>query len=220
MGIRIFHFSQTFDQEDTMPFEMPALPYAFDALEPVIDARTVEIHYTKHHATHLKNFNATLEKYPDFFKSTPEAVIANLSKVPEDVRMAVKNNGGGFINHALYWSVMGPQKGGEPKDKLGAAIQKTFGDFSAFKAEFEKAGLTRFGSGYAWLSRKSDGSLLVHSTPNQDSPLTEGLYPIIVADVWEHAYYLNYLNRRADYLAAWWALVNWDEAENRFVNGK
>ncbi len=199
-----------------MPFEMIPLAYALDALEPYIDARTVEIHYTKHHATYLKNFNSALEKYPEFFDKTPEAIIADLGLAPEEIRTAVRNNGGGFVNHNLYWASMMPGAGGEPQGKLGEAISKSFGSFEAFKELMEKTGLGRFGSGYAWLSRKPDGGLMVHSTANQDSPLTEGLTPLLVVDVWEHAYYLNYQNRRADYLKEWWNLVDWKAAARRF----
>jgi len=203
-----------------MAFELPALPYAFNALETAIDALTVEIHYTKHHATYLKNLNTAFEKYPVYFNQPIEKTLADLNNVPEDIRTAVRNNGGGYYNHIIYWNVMGPNAGGEPKGKLGAAIASTFGSFAAFKQEIEKAGLGRFGSGWAWLSKKADGSLLVHSTPNQDTPLADGLFPVIGVDVWEHAYYLKYQNRRADYLSNWWNVVNWEEAERRFVTGR
>lgn len=202
-----------------MPFEMPPLPYDFAALEPVIDARTVEIHYTKHHATYLKNFNAALEKAPELAGKTVDEILADLSKVPEEIRSAVRNNGGGFYNHNVYWASMLPGKGGAPAGRIGPAIDAAFGSFTAFKEAFEKAGLGRFGSGYAWLSKKADGSLLLHSTANQDCPLSEGLVPLLVVDVWEHAYYLHYQNRRADYLAAWWDLVNWDVVNSRFTPG-
>jgi len=200
-----------------MAFEMVSLPYAFDALEPVIDARTVEIHYTKHHATYLKNCNAAIEKYPDLARLTIEEVLSDLNRIPEDIRTAVRNNGGGFYNHNIYWASMAPNAGGSPSGKLAVAIQATFGGVDALKKEMEKAGLTRFGSGYAWLSARKGGILTVHSTANQDCPLSEGLIPLIVVDVWEHAYYLNYQNRRADYLAAWWDVVNWQEAEHRYL---
>jgi Fe-Mn family superoxide dismutase len=198
-----------------MTFELPPLKFKFDALEPTIDAKTVEIHYTKHHATYLKNLNAALEKHPELNGKTIEQLLGDLDKVPEDIRTAVRNNGGGYYNHIIYWDGMGP-KGGEPKGKLAEAIKKAFGDFAAFKAEMEKAGLGRFGSGYAWLSKKPDGSILIHSTANQDSPLAEGLTPLLTVDVWEHAYYLNYQNRRADYLAAFWKVVDWSAVEKRF----
>jgi superoxide dismutase, Fe-Mn family len=203
-----------------MSFELPALPYSYIALEPAIDAMTLEIHYTKHHATYLKNLNAALDKYPDIYaKSMSIAqILSDLSKVPEDIRTAVRNNGGGYYNHILYWSNMGPNAGGEPQGDLATAINASFGNFAAFKQEVEKAGMGRFGSGWAWLSRKKDGSLMVHSTPNQDCPLSEGHVPLLGVDVWEHAYYLKYQNRRADYLANWWSVVNWDEVGRRFAN--
>lgn len=203
-----------------MAFELPPLPYSFDALEPAIDARTVEIHYTKHQATYLKNFNAALDKFPDLFGKTPEEILRNLQSVPEPIRTAVRNNGGGFVNHNLYWACMRPNASGEPKGELARAIPETFGSFPSFKEEFEKAGIGRFGSGYAWLSRNTEGKLIIHSTPNQDSPLTAGLIPLLVVDVWEHAYYLKYQNRRAEYLTNWWDLVNWDEVENRFISSR
>lgn len=199
-----------------MAFELPPLKYAFNALEPVIDARTVEIHHDKHHATYLKNLNAALENFPDLAASPLEKILIELNKVPEQIRTAVKNNGGGVYNHNLYWAAMRPGKEEKPGSSLLAAIERTFGSYDQFKADFEKAGLTRFGSGYAWLSLNSEKKLIIHSTANQDCPLTDGLKPILVVDVWEHAYYLNYQNRRADYLSAWWALVDWSEAEKRF----
>jgi len=203
-----------------MPYELPALPYALDALEPWIDARTVEIHYGKHHQTYLSNTNKALEAHPELFAFSIEDLLRDLNRVPEAIRTAVKNNGGGVYNHNIYWQGLGPNCGGEPVGKLAEAIQATFGDFTTFKAEFEKAGLTRFGSGYAWLSRRADGSLLIHSTANQDCPLSERLYPILTVDVWEHAYYLKYQNRRAEYLSIWWNLVNWKQADERFTHGK
>jgi superoxide dismutase, Fe-Mn family len=200
-----------------MAFELPPLPYPYDGLEPHIDARTVEIHYTKHHATYLKNLNAALEKHPEFFNQTIESILSTLDKIPEDIRTIVKNNGGGYHNHNLYWENMGPGQGGQPHGKVKTAIDSTFGNFNAFKEQLEKTGVGRLGSGYAWLSKKADGSLLVHATLNQDSPLSEGLKPLLVVDVWEHAYYLKYQNRRAEYLTNWWNLVNWDVVEKRFT---
>ena len=199
-----------------MTFELASLNYAYDSLEPIIDAKTVEIHYSKHHATYTKNLNAALEKYPDLSRLSIEQILSDLNKIPEDIRTAVRNNGGGFYNHTIYWQSMGPNKGGEPVGELSKAINSSFDSFSAFKEGIEKAGLGRFGSGYAWLSKKTDGSLLIHSTANQDCPLSEGLKPLLVVDVWEHAYYLKYQNRRADYLSSWWNLVNWEEAEKRY----
>ncbi|HPS41797.1 MAG TPA: superoxide dismutase [Anaerolineaceae bacterium] len=200
-----------------MPFVIPDLRYAFDALEPVIDARTVEIHYTKHHATYLKNLNTALEKYPQFFDMELKDILRDLSAVPEDIRTVVRNNGGGVYNHNVYWTSLAPTGSGAPKGKLAEAIDKTFGGFDAFKVEFEKSGLGRFGSGYAWLSLKPDKSLVIHSTANQDSPVMDGWEPIFVVDVWEHAYYLKYQNRRAEYLANIWGLINWEEAEIRYL---
>jgi len=203
-----------------MPFEMPPLPYELAALEPIIDAQTVEIHYTKHHATYLKNFNAALEKHPQLGDWTVEKILADLNQIPEDIRTAVRNNGGGFYNHNIYWGSMGPGAGGSPVGMIGAAIEAAFGTFPAFKEAFEKAGTGRFGSGYAWLSKKPDGNLILHSTANQDSPLSEGLIPLLVVDVWEHAYYLKYQNRRPEYLSQWWNVVNWDEVARRFDGGR
>lgn len=200
-----------------MAFELPALPYAFDALEPYIDAKTVEIHYTKHHATYLKNLNTAIEKYPEFFDWELEKVVSHLDRIPEDIRTAVRNNGGGVFNHNIYWfNLCPPTEDNQPTGRVAQAINKAFGDFTAFKAEFEKAGLGRFGSGYAWLSAKPDGALVLHSTPNQDSPVQEGLIPLLVVDVWEHAYYLKYQNRRAEYLANFWYIIDWKEVENRY----
>lgn len=200
-----------------MAFELPALPYSFDALEPVIDARTVEIHYTKHHATYLKNTNAAIEKHPEFFDWTLEKILSNLDQIPEDIRTALRNNGGGVFNHNIYWFNLAPaSSAAEPSGKIAEAINRKFGDLASFKAEYEKAGLGRFGSGYAWLSAKPDGELVLHSTANQDSPLQEGLIPLLVVDVWEHAYYLKYQNRRAEYLGNFWNIVNWNEVEKRY----
>jgi Fe-Mn family superoxide dismutase len=199
-----------------MAFELPPMKYSFDALEPVIDARTVEIHHDKHQATYLKNLNTALENFPDIAALPLEKILAEITKIPDQVRTAVKNNGGGVYNHNLYWAAMRPGKEEKPGPLLLAAIEKTFSSFEQFKTDFEKAGLTRFGSGYAWLSMNVERKLIIHSTANQDCPISEGLKPILVVDVWEHAYYLNYQNRRADYLSAWWSLVDWQEAEKRF----
>lgn len=201
-----------------MAFDVPALAYSMDSLEPIIDARTVEIHFTKHHATYLKNLNAAIEKHPELFKWSLETLLANLEQIPEDIRVAVRNNGGGVYNHNLYWASMAPAQTAEPVGMLANAIKIAFGSFENFKSEFEKAALARFGSGYCWLSKKLDGEIIIHTTANQDCPLQENLKPIIVVDVWEHAYYLKYQNRRADYLTAWWSVVNWNYAENNFSN--
>lgn len=199
-----------------MTFELSKLSYAFDALEPHIDSRTMEIHYGKHYQAYTNNLNAAIEKHPDLAGTSAEDLLSDLNSLPEDIRMAVRNNGGGFVNHNLFWASMSPDGGGDPSGPLADAINAAFGDFSAFKDAFSKAGMTRFGSGWAWLSKKSDGGLAVSSTPNQDNPLSEGLTPLLGLDVWEHAYYLNYQNRRGDYIAAWWNTVNWSEVSNRF----
>jgi Fe-Mn family superoxide dismutase len=203
--------------EAKMAFELPALPYAYNALEPVIDALTVEIHYSKHHATYAKNLNSSLEKYPQIQSKPLEEILSNLSTVPEESRTAVKNNGGGYYNHIQYWESFSPTGLKEPKGKLAEAITKYFGNFQTVKEQLEKAGLTRFGSGWAWLSKKPNGELIIHSTANQDSPLSEGLIPLLALDVWEHAYYLKYQNRRADYLAALWQIVDWGKVEKKYL---
>ncbi|MCH8830527.1 MAG: superoxide dismutase [Planctomycetes bacterium] len=202
-----------------MAYELPALPYAFDALEPHIDARTMEIHHTKHHQAYISKVNAALEGHADLAAKTIEDLICGLATVPEEIRGAVRNNGGGHANHSLFWTVMSPDGGGEPSGELGDAITSTFSSFDNFKTEFGNAGATRFGSGWAWLSVNS-GSLVVESTANQDSPLSQGRTPILGLDVWEHAYYLNYQNRRPDYIAAFWNVVNWDEVASRFAAAK
>ncbi|MEC8895699.1 MAG: superoxide dismutase [Planctomycetota bacterium] len=198
-----------------MAYELPALPYAHDALEPHIDAQTMEIHHGKHHQAYINNVNAALEGNEELAGKSVEDLVSDLGSVPEDIRGAVRNNGGGHANHSLFWSVMGPGKGGEPGGELGAAIGATFGSFDAFKEAFAKAGATRFGSGWAWLVVDGD-SLAVTSTANQDSPLMEGQTPLLGLDVWEHAYYLNYQNRRPDYIAAFWNVVDWDAVAARF----
>lgn len=205
------------EMEDDMAFELTPLKYALDALEPIIDAQTVDIHFNKHHATYLKNLNATIEKHPQFFEWTLEKLLGNLEVLPDDIRLAVRNMGGGVYNHNIYWAGMAPGQSGQPVGSLATALLKTFGSFEQFKADFEKTSLARFGSGYCWLSKNPDNNLVIHSTANQDSPLQEGLHPILVVDVWEHAYYLKYQNRRGDYLANWWSLVNWHEADTRFA---
>ena len=192
-----------------MAHELPPLPYAHDALEPHIDARTMEIHHGKHHNAYVTNLNNALAGHDDLASKSIEELIANLDAVPEDIRGAVRNNGGGHANHSLFWTVMGPGKGGEPTDALADAIVSAFGSFDDFKSQFTTAGGTRFGSGWAWLV-DNGGALEVMSTPNQDSPLTEGKKPLLGLDVWEHAYYLNYQNRRPDYMAAFWNVVDWD----------
>ncbi len=196
-----------------MSVSLPDLSYSSEALEPHIDKATMEIHHGKHHAAYVANLNKAIESTPELEGKSLEELLANhCSAVPENVRTAVRNNGGGHSNHSLFWQIMGPGKGGEPVGKLGEAIKSSFGGFEAFKEKFAAAGMTRFGSGWAWLLK----DLQVVSTANQDSPLMEGKIPIIGLDVWEHAYYLNYQNRRADYINAWWNVVDWEAAEERF----
>ena len=198
-----------------MPYTLPPLPYAANALEPHIDARTMEIHHGKHHQAYITNVNNAIAG-TEFDNVPVEKLIADLSKVPENIRPVVRNNGGGHANHTLFWTVMGPGAGGAPTGDLAAAITAACGSFDQFKEQFAKAGATRFGSGWAWLSA-SGGKLSVESTPNQDSPLMEGRTPVLGLDVWEHAYYLNYQNRRPDYIAAFWNVVNWNEVARRFA---
>lgn len=192
-------------------FELPALPYDFAALEPHIDGKTMEIHHGKHHAAYVNNLNTALEKHPDLQSKGAEDLIRNLNSVPEDIRTTVRNNAGGHVNHSMFWHLMAPHAGGEPTGALAQAINTAFGDFTAFKDQFSKAAMGRFGSGWAWLVKDSAGAVKIISTANQDNPLMEGHTPILGVDVWEHAYYLKYQNRRADYLAAWWNVVNWAE---------
>jgi Fe-Mn family superoxide dismutase len=203
-----------------MPHQLPELPYGYDALEPFIDKETMTLHHDKHHATYVNNLNAALEKHPELSGKSAEDLIRDLASVPEDIRTAVRNNGGGHVNHSMFWIIIGPNQGGEPTGALGDAIKSTFGDFETFKKNFNEAGVKQFGSGWAWLVRGSDGKLQMTSTPNQDNPMTQGMYPILGNDVWEHAYYLKYQNRRADYLTAWWNVVNWNEIAKRFATGK
>jgi Fe-Mn family superoxide dismutase len=203
-----------------MPFTLPALPYAHDALEPHIDKMTMEIHHGKHHNAYVTNLNKALESAPNLASKSIEELLANnCAIVPEAIRTAVRNNGGGHINHSMFWQIMGPGKGGSPVGNLASAINAAFGSFDAFKEKVNAAGATRFGSGWAWLLKSGSG-LEITSTANQDSPVMEGKFPVIGVDVWEHAYYLKYQNRRPDYLNAWWSVVNWQEAEKRFNAGK
>ena len=202
-----------------MSYTLPSLPYAFDALEPHIDARTMEIHHGKHHAAYIANVNKALEGHAALAAMDVDDLMRHLDQVPEGIRTAVRNNGGGHSNHSLFWTVMGPGKGGAPSGDLAAAIDAAFESFDSFKAKFAAAGATRFGSGWAWLSVDA-GKLVVESTPNQDTPLMEGRTPILGLDVWEHAYYLNYQNRRPDYIGAFWNVVNWDEVARRFAAAK
>jgi Fe-Mn family superoxide dismutase len=199
-----------------MPFTLPPLPYAFDALEPYVDKMTMEIHHGKHHGTYVSNLNKALESAPGLAgKSVEELLANNLSLVPENIRTAVRNNGGGHLNHSMFWQIMAPQAGGQPSGHLAEALQSTFGSFAQFQEKFTAAALGRFGSGWAWLAAQG-GKLDIYSTANQDSPVIEGKYPVMGLDVWEHAYYLKYQNRRAEYITAWWKVVNWAEIEKRF----
>lgn len=200
-----------------MTFVLPELPYGYDALEPHIDARTMEIHHSKHHAGYVANLNKALEGFDEFEGKSVESILAELKSVPDEIRVAVRNNGGGHANHSLFWKVMGPGGGGEPGGAFGGTIANAFNSFAEFKEKFSKAGATRFGSGWAWLAVGEGGGLVVLSTPNQDTPLSEGVTPILGLDVWEHAYYLNYQNRRADYIAAWWNVINWEQVEANYA---
>lgn len=202
-----------------MAYTLPDLPYAYDALEPNIDARTMEIHHTKHHQGYTNKVNAALEGH-DFADLDIEEVLGRIDELPADKKQAVINNGGGYANHKLFWTILSPEGGGNPEGDLAAAINDTFGSFDAFKEEFSNAAGGRFGSGWAWLSVDSDGNLKVHSTANQDSPLMEGLTPILGLDVWEHAYYLNYQNRRPDYISSFWNVVNWDQVAEYYQSAK
>jgi len=195
-----------------MTYQLPALPYRYDALEPYIDAVTMELHHGKHHGGYVAALNKLLEAHPKFAEKPLEEIISDISMLPEDIRQGVRNNGGGHLNHSLFWHIMGPGRGGEPDGVLRHAINSTFGEFTHFKDELVKAALTRFGSGWAWLCLDYKGKLEIITTPNQDSPIMLGYRPVVGVDVWEHAYYLRYQNRRAEYLAAWWNVVNWEKA--------
>jgi Fe-Mn family superoxide dismutase len=199
-----------------MAFTLPPLGYDYAALEPHIDARTMEIHHTKHHQTYVTNLNAAVEKAPELQDKTLEWLLQNLSSVPEAVRNAVRNNGGGHWNHSFFWQIIGPKAGGDPTGSVADAIKSSFGDFSKLKEQVNASGLARFGSGWAWVVADKGGKLTIESTPNQDTPVSDKKTPILGVDVWEHAYYLKYQNRRADYLAAWWNVVNWVEVTKRF----
>jgi superoxide dismutase, Fe-Mn family len=207
--------SQTTPPGNTV-YSVPPLPYAYDALEPHIDQATMQFHHDKHHAAYVKNLNAALDKHPELKSKPVEEMLRNLNSVPTDIRKIVRNNGGGHVNHSMFWQIMKPQGGGEPTGAIAKAINQSFGSFAAFKKQFNEAGVSRFGSGWVWLVRNND-KLEITTTANQDSPLSEGKYPIMGNDVWEHAYYLKYQNRRTDYLDAWWNVLNWDEINKRFA---
>jgi superoxide dismutase, Fe-Mn family len=198
-----------------MPHEVPPLPYAYNALEPHIDEQTMRLHHDKHHAAYVTGLNGALEKYPDLQKKSVEELLKGINTVPDDIKTAVRNHGGGHSNHTMFWEIMGPGKGGEPTGAVGDAIKSSFGSVDAFKEQFEKAGVGRFGSGWAWLI-DAGGKLTIESSANQDSPLMEGKKIVLGNDVWEHAYYLKYQNRRVEYLKAWWNVVNWDAVNKRF----
>ncbi len=204
-----------------MPFTLPPLPYAFDALEPHIDARTMEIHHDKHHAAYVTNVNKAIEPVSGLGNLSVEQLLADhCAAVPENIRTAVRNNGGGHVNHTMFWQIMAPHAGGQPSGQVAEAIHSTFGGFDKLKELFDQAAMTRFGSGWAWLVKNANGKLEITSTANQDSPIMEGKYPVMGLDVWEHAYYLKYQNRRAEYVSAWWSVVNWPEVDKRFRAGK
>jgi len=204
-----------------MPFTLPPLPYATDALEPYIDTLTMEIHHGKHHGAYVTNVNKALESAPELAGLSIEDLLAgNLAKVPEAIKTAVRNHGGGHANHTMFWQIMGPNAGGAPSGNLAEAINSAFSNFDNFKEQFTAAAMGRFGSGWAWLTRDASGKLEIYSTANQDSPIMEGKFPVMGLDVWEHAYYLKYQNRRNEYVAAWWNVVNWKEIERRFAEGR
>lgn len=198
-------------------FSLPPLAYAYNALEPHIDERTMKIHHDLHHGAYVKNLNAALEKYPQLKGKSIEALISELNAIPENIRMVVRNNGGGHANHSMFWEIMGPNAGGEPTGALADALKTSFGSFADFKKQFNEAGMKRFGSGWVWLIRHKTGKLEITTTPNQDSPIMENDFPIMGNDLWEHAYYLLYQNKRADYLNAWWNVVNWSAVSKRYT---
>ncbi|HYX50909.1 MAG TPA: superoxide dismutase [Ktedonobacteraceae bacterium] len=203
-----------------MAFQLPPLPYDYNALEPYIDTQTMQLHHDKHHQAYVTNLNNALQSQEQLASMSVDDLMRNISQVPDNIRTAVQNNGGGHSNHSMFWTIMKPNGGGEPTGELASAIQQTFGSFDAFKTAFNDAGTKRFGSGWAWLVLDSSGKLQVISTANQDSPLMNGMYPVMGNDVWEHAYYLKYQNRRPEYLNAWWNVVNWDEVAHRYSQGR
>ena len=202
-----------------MAFELPPLPYDYAALEPTIDEATMKLHHDKHHQTYVTNLNGAMEKHPELASKSPEELIKDIASLPEDVRKVIQNNGGGHVNHTMFWEIMGPKSGGDPTGLIADQIKQDFGDFETFKKEFNTKTAAQFGSGWGWLVFKG-GKLEITTTPNQDNPISQGLYPILGNDVWEHAYYLKYNNRRPDYLAAWWSVVNWEAVNKRFEHAK
>jgi Fe-Mn family superoxide dismutase len=203
-----------------MAHQLAPLPYSYDALEPFIDTQTMQLHHDKHHAAYVNNLNGAIEKYADLQSKSVEELVKMLDSVPEDIRATIRNNAGGDVNHTMFWQIMKPNGGGEPTGDLASAIDSTFGTFDTFKQQFNDAGVKRFGSGWVWLVKNNQGNLQITSTANQDSPLSEGYYPIMGNDVWEHAYYLKYQNRRPEYLNAWWNVINWDEINRRFAESQ
>jgi Fe-Mn family superoxide dismutase len=203
-----------------MAFEVPALPYDYNALEPYIDEQTMHLHHDKHHQAYVTNLNNAIQGQGQFESMAVEDLVRNINTVPEGIRTAVRNNAGGHVNHSMFWAIMKPNGGGEPTGELASAISSAFGSFDAFKTQFNDAGAKRFGSGWVWLAMDNSGKLSVTSTANQDSPMMDGLFPVMGNDVWEHAYYLKYQNRRPEYLAAWWNVVNWDEIARRYQQAK
>jgi superoxide dismutase, Fe-Mn family len=203
-----------------MAHELPPLPYDYTALEPYIDEKTMHLHHDMHHGTYVKNLNAALEKYSNLQSKSPEELLRDLNAIPEDIRTTVRNNGGGHVNHTMFWKIMRPKGGGDPSGPIADVIKKSFGSFKDFQTKFNDTGTKVFGSGWVWLAGKSSGEVQIVTTPNQDNPISQGLFPIMGNDVWEHAYYLKYNNRRAEYLQAWWNVVNWDEINKRLETFK
>ncbi|HEU5334498.1 MAG TPA: superoxide dismutase [Terriglobales bacterium] len=203
-----------------MAHELPPLPYDYSALEPYIDSQTMHLHHDGHHAAYVKNLNAALEKHPDLQKKSADELLRNINTVPEDIRTAIRNNGGGHVNHSMFWRIMKPKGGGEPSGKIAEAIKQAFGSFGDFQKQFNDAGLKLFGSGWVWLVRAQGGKLQIVTTPNQNNPLSDGHFPVMGNDVWEHAYYLKYNNRRGEYLSAWWNVLNWAEINQRFEHSE
>jgi Fe-Mn family superoxide dismutase len=203
-----------------VPYQLPPLPYEYNALEPTIDDQTMHLHHDRHHQAYVTNLNTAVEKHPELFQKSPLELVQNLNAVPEDIRTAVRNNAGGHVNHSMFWVIMGPNGGGQPSGPLAQAINQTFGSFDNFKNQFNTAGAGRFGSGWVWLTIEPNGNLRIESTPNQDTPYMEGRTPILGNDVWEHAYYLKYQNRRPEYLSNWWNAVNWESVGKRYEQAR
>ena len=216
---RIEPWVSVISRRPTVAFELPPLPYDYSALEPTIDEATMKLHHDKHHQTYVTNLNGAIEKHPELASKSPEELIKDIPSLPEDVRKVIQNNGGGHVNHTMFWEIMGPKSGGDPTGLVADQIKQDFGDFESFKKEFNTKTAAQFGSGWGWLGVKG-GKLEIMTTPNQDNPVSQGLYPILGNDVWEHAYYLKYNNRRPDYLAAWWSVVNWEAVNKRFEHAK